>query len=136
MSTPAPAPDPTPTPPPKKPLVIASGLTKRDVLLIIVILVGIIGFIVAAVMYSTRKPKNTLSGIVKGRSATGEREVLLDVRPRKGVSSKTVDTGYYLEVFVPEENRTYKVIVEKELWEKKKEGDHLDFLRPSEEQSY
>jgi hypothetical protein len=52
------------------------------------------------------------------------------------VSSKTVDTGYYLKVFVPEEKRTYDVIVEKELWYKKKEGDLLEFLRPPNEQKY
>ena len=41
-----------------------------------------------------------------------------------------------MKVFVPEENRTYEVIVEKELWDQKKEGDTLEFLRPPNEQSY
>jgi hypothetical protein len=136
-----PEPRKTPVPPPasdkpKAPLVITKGLNKRDVLLIITIVVVLLGFIVLAIVYSTKPPKNTLHGVVKGKSSTGERETLFDVRPRKGVSAKTVDTGYHLNVFVPEENRTYEVIVEKELWESKKEGDKLDFLRPPDEQKF
>ena len=136
-----PEPRKTPAPPPaaatpKAPLVVPSGLNKRDVLLIVTIVVVLLGFIALAIIYSTKPPKNTLHGVVKGKSSTGERETLYDVRARKGVSSKTVDTGYYLKVFVPEENRTYEVIVEKELWETKKEGDTLDFLRPPDEQKY
>jgi hypothetical protein len=141
MSTSDPEPRKTPAPPTpsataKPPVVVVSGLNKRDLLLIVTIVVVLVGFIVLAVVYSTKPPKNMLRGVVKGKDATGERETLLDVRPRKGVSSKTVDTGYYLKVFVPEENRTYNVIVEKELWETKKEGDSLEFLRPPDEQKY
>lgn len=141
MSTPEPQePRKTPVPPPasatKKPIVVASGLNKKDVILIVTIAAALIGFIVLAVLYSTKPPKNTLRGVIQGKHATGERETLLNVSSRKGVSSQTVDTGYYLKVFVAEENRTYDVIVEKELWEKKKEGDTLDFLRPPNEQKY
>ena len=140
MSTPEPEPRKTPAPPPqstvKKPVVVVTGLNKRDILLIIAIVVVLAGLIIGAVLYSAKPPKNTLRGIVRGKDATGERETLLDVRPRKGVSSKTVDTGYYLKVFVPEENRAYDVIVEKELWEQKKEGDTLEVLRPPDEQKY
>ena len=142
MSTPEPSSGPTPTPTPtpvagaKKPVVVVSRFGLRDLALVLVILIAIVGFIVLAVQYSTKKPKNTIRGVVQGRYATGERETLIDVRPRKGVTSKTVDTGYYLKVFVPEENRTYDVIVEKELWQQKKDGDSLDFLRPEDEQKY
>jgi hypothetical protein len=140
MNTPESEPRKTPAPPRpseiKAPVVVVSGLNKRDILLIVTILVVLVGFIVLAVIYSTKPPKNTLHGVVKGKHSTGERETLLDVRSHKGVSSKTVDTGYYLKVFVPDENRTYDVIVEKELWEQKKEGDPLDFLRPPNEQKF
>ena len=142
MSTPEPSSGPTPTPTPKpvagakKPVVVVSRFSLRDLVLVLVILVAIVGFIVLAVQYSTKKPKNMLQGVVKGRYATGERETLLDVRPRKGVSSKTVDTGYYLKVFVPEENRTYDVMLEKDRWQQTKDGDTLEFLRPADEQKY
>ena len=137
MNTPPPQPPPAPAPQPgaKKPVLVVKRFTGRDIALVVIIAVAIIGFIVLAVIYSTKPPKNTLKGVVKGRYATGERETEFDVS-RRGVSGKTVDTGYYLKVFVPEENRTYDVIVEKELWEQKKDGDPIDFLRPPNEQKY
>ena len=150
MSTPNPAPVPPPEPAPKpkavtavplvpaakRPIVVVKGISKRDIILICAIVVAVATFISLAMMSAAKKPKNTLTGVVKGKHSTGERETLLDVRPRKGVSGKTVDTGYYLKVFVAEENRTYDVIVEKALWDQKKEGDRLDFLRPPDEQKY
>jgi hypothetical protein len=137
MNTPEPKPDPAPRPQPaaKKPVVVVKKFTARDLALTVIIAILVIGFIVMAILYSTRPPKNTLRGVVKGRYATGERETEFDVS-RRGVKSKTVDTGYYLKVFVPEENRSYDVIVEKELWNTKKDGDTLDFLRPPDEQKY
>lgn len=104
---------------------------------VILITVVILGFIGSAIYYTaTHKPKNTITGVVTGRSSTGERETLYTVAPHKGVRSKTEDTGYYLKVFVKDQNRTYTVIVEKELWEKTKDGDTIDFLRPANEQRY
>jgi hypothetical protein len=35
---------------------------------------------------------------------------------------------------VKDENRTYDVMVEREVWEKKKDGEKLEFLRPPNEQ--
>jgi hypothetical protein len=140
MNTPEPKPSPKPSPAPVavvvKPKLVVPRFGVRDLVLALAILVAIVGFIVLAVQYSMKKPKNTLTGLVRGKYSTGDRETLIEVAPRKGVSSKTVDTGYYLKVFVPEENRTYDVIVEKELWEQKKDGDSLDFLRPPNEQKY
>lgn len=139
MSDPEPLPRKTPVPPAqsaeKRPLVITPRYTRRDIITTIVIVVTLVGFIVLAILYSTQPPKNTLRGVVQGKHSTGERETLLDVG-RRGVSSKTVDTGYYLKIFVAAENRAYDVIVEKELWEKKKEGDTMEFLRPPDEQRY
>lgn len=134
MSTPTPQPSPAEVP--KRPLVIVSGTSKRDFLLALAIALGVLGFVVLAI-YSTgtEKPKNTITGIVTGRRATGERETLMTVS-RQGVKEKTSDTGYYLQVFVEAEKRTYEVMVEKELWQGKKDGTRLDFLRPPSEQSY
>jgi hypothetical protein len=134
MSTPEPASTPAPQPAAKQPIVVPR-FTKKDIILVVVLAAVIIGFITLAIVNSTQRPKNTLVGVVKGKHSTGERETLLDVS-RKGVEGKTVDTGYYLKVFVAEENRTYDVIVERELWEQKKEGDTLSFLRPPNEQKY
>ena len=53
---------------------------------------------------------------------------------RKGVTEKTADTGYSLKVWVESEKREYEVMVEKEIWGKKKPGETLEFLRPPSEQ--
>lgn len=127
---------PAPAGHPKPSRVIVSGTSRRDFFIALAIALAVLGFVVLAI-YSTgtEKPKNTITGIITGRRATGEREKLIDVS-RKGVKEKTADTGFYLKVFVKEENRTYEVMVEKDLWQSKKDGDRLDFLRPPSEQSY
>lgn len=140
MSTPDPEPVRTPAPPQptagKKPVLVVPRFGRRDIIIIIALVVALIGFILLAIYDSTKPPKNMLKGVIQGKESTGERETEFDVRPRKGVSSKTVDTGYYLKVFVPEENRVYTVIVEKELWDQKKEGEPMEFLRPPNEQKF
>ncbi len=125
----------TPSPEPKKPLlVVPSGMSRRDIITAIIIAVAVIGFIAFSVFHvGTWQSGNLISGIVTGHSATGDRETLLDVS-RKGVKSSTADTGYSLKVFVKKENRTYDVMVERDVWEKKKDGDTLEFLRPPSEQ--
>lgn len=133
MNPPPPAPQPVPGP--RKPLVVVPGITRRDVIIAVAIFLAISGFIWLSMNTIGQRPKNTLVGVVQGRSATGERETLLDVR-RQGVTSQSVDSGFYLHVFVKDENRTYKVTVEREVWEQKKDGDTLQFLRPRNEQSY
>ncbi len=129
------SPTPAPSPGPKKPIVIVpSGMSRRDIITAVLIAVAVIGFIAfAVVQMGSGKSDNLVTGVVTGRSATGDRETLLDVST-KGVKSKTADTGYTLKVFVKDQNRTYDVMVERDVWEKKKDGDTLEFLRPPSEQ--
>ena len=136
MSTPSPVPSPSPEP--KKPvLVVPSGMSRRDIITAVLIAVAVIGFIALAIFYmGTGRPGNLISGVVTGRSTTGERETLLSLHRsgKQGVKSSTADTGYTLKVFVKDENRTYDVMVERDVWEQKKDGDTLEFLRPPNEQ--
>lgn len=109
-------------------------MSKREIIIAVIIAVAVIGFLAFAIVHmGSGKSGNLISGVVTGRSSTGDRETLLDVST-KGVKSKTADTGYTLKVFVKEKNRTYDVIVERDVWEKKKDGDTLEFLRPPSEQ--
>ena len=109
-------------------------MSRRDIITAVLIAVAVIGFIAfAVVQMGSGKSDNLVTGVVTGRSATGDRETLLDVST-KGVKSKTADTGYTLKVFVKDQNRTYDVMVERDVWEKKKDGDTLEFLRPPSEQ--
>lgn len=108
-------------------------MSRRDIITGVLIAVVVIGFIALGIFQMGRGSGNLISGVVTGRTSTGERETLIDVST-KGVKSKTADTGYTLKVFVKDENRTYDVMVERDVWEKKKDGDTLEFLRPTNEQ--
>ena len=123
--------------PPKKPLVVVSGMTRRDYLLAAVILVGILGFIVAAI-YSTGTAKNPnmLNGIIREKYRTGEqtRDIIVSAeKGSRGVSDKITDSGCYLKIYVISLDKTYDVMLAETEWERKKVGDKLDFLRPASE---
>ena len=127
-ATPAPS-----APQPPRPRVVVPRVNRRDILIGVLIAIAALGFIAAAIFQSGRPPGNLLTGVVRERSAPAPRETLMTVS-RKGVTEKTADTGYSLKVWVESEKRGYEVMVEKEIWEKKKTGDTLEFLRPPSEQ--
>ena len=112
----------------KKPVVVSGGLNRRDILLAIVILVGILGFVVAAI-YSTGTAKNPnmLTGEIREKYKTGEQ-----VRDL-GVTDKIVNSGCYLKVYVASVDKTYNVMLAESEWETKKVGDKVEFLRPASE---
>jgi len=125
--------NPNPAPQPQPPRIVVSGVNRRDILIgVLIALVGI-GFIAAAVFQSAKPPGNLLTGEIRAKNAPSPRETLLTVS-RKGVTEKTADTGYSLKVWVESEKRAYDVMVMKEIWETKKVGDTLEFLRPPSEQ--
>lgn len=135
MSTPSAT--PAPQGGPKKPVVVVpTGMTRRDMMLAGAIVVGVLGFVAGAI-YSTgtEKHKKVVKGVVRGHSGTGTREREISLAYKDGrMDSKTVDTGWYLKVFVEKENREYDVMVEKDVWDARKVGDTLEFLRPPSEQ--
>ena len=127
-------PKPAPSAPqPPRPRVVVPGVTRRDILIGVVIAIVGIGFITAAIFQSRQPPGNLLTGVIRTKDAPGPRETLMTVS-RKGVTEKTADTGYSLKVWVESEKREYDVMVMKEIWEQKKIGDTLEFLRPPSEQ--
>ena len=125
--------NPKPAPSAPRPRVVIPGVTRRDILIGVLDALGMIAFIVTAVFQAGQPPRNMLSGTVRERLAPGPRETIMTVS-RKGVSEKTADTGYSLKVWVESQKREYEVMVMKEVWEKKKVGDTLEFLRPQSEQ--
>lgn len=127
-------PNPAPAAPqPSRPRLVVPRVNRRDVLIGTLIAIVAIGFITAAIFQSAKSPGNLLTGVVRERSSPAPRETLMTVS-RKGVTEKTADTGYSLKVWVESEKRDYEVMVEKELWDKKKPGETLEFLRPLSEQ--
>ena len=128
-----PAPPSPSAPQPPRPRVVVPRVNRRDILIGALIAIVALGFIAAAIFQSGRPPGNLLTGLVRERSAPAPRETLMTVS-RKGVTEKTADTGYSLKVWVESEKRAYDVMVEKEIWDKKKPGDSMEFLRPPSEQ--
>jgi hypothetical protein len=126
-------PKPVPSAPQPRPRVVVPGVTRRDIILGLVVGLAVIGIIVMAVLTSSRPPGNLLTGEVRSKNAPGLKETLMVVS-RKGVKESTADTGYSLKVWVESEKREFEVMVMKEVWDAKKIGDKLDFLRPPSEQ--
>jgi len=112
---------------------VVPSVTRRDVVVGVLIGLVIIGFMAAAIFSASKGPRNQLTGVIKSHVAPAGRETLMTVS-HKGVTEKTADTGYSLKVWVESEKREYEVMVEKDLWQQKKEGDTLQFLRPPSEQ--
>ncbi len=124
-------------PPPKKPIVVVSGMTRRDYAIAAVILVAILGFIGAAI-YSTGTAKNPnmLTGVIREKYKSGEqtRDIVVSAeKGSRGITEKITDSGHYLKVYVAELDKTYDVMLAESEWERKKVGDKMDFLRPESE---
>ena len=127
----------TPASGPKKPLVVVSGMTRSDFITAALILIGVLGFVGAAI-YSTgtAKSPNMLNGEIREKYKTGEqtRDITVSAeRGSRGVSDKLVDSGFYVKVYVTSLNKTYDVMIGESDWERRKVGDKLDFLRPAGE---
>ncbi len=129
----SPAPQTAAPAPAPRPHLVVKGVNRRDVIIGVLIALLVLGFIIAAVFQSGQPPKNMLSGVIRAKAEPGLRETLMTVS-RKGVTEKTADTGYSLKVWVESAQREYDVMVMKEIWESKKVGDKIDFLRPPSEQ--
>lgn len=130
----APTPVPGPGSPGKKPVLVVSGYSRRDLIFGIFLAIAVLGFIVFAVIRTgSEKSPNLLTGTVEGHYQTGEKETLLNVS-RKGVNGKTADTGYYVKVRVPAEGKTYDVMVSEADWNRHKIGATINFIRPPSEQ--
>ena len=127
-------PPPSPQPRPPRPKLVVPSVSRRDVLVGILVAIPVLGFILFAVLSTGGyKERNKLTGIIRARNEPGPRETLMTVS-KKGVSEKTADTGYSLKVWVESEKREREVMVSKEDWDKAKVGDELTFLvSPSEQ---
>ena len=120
--------------PPRPRVVIVNRWSRRDIIIGLLIALAVIGFIAFAVLNTGGyKERNKVTGIVRAHNSPGPREMLMTVS-RKGVTEKTADTGYSLNIWVESEKREYEVMVSKEDWDKAKDGDTMSFLRPKSEQ--
>ena len=77
---------------------------------------------------------NKLTGIVVGREFTPFKERQVSFNGRKIEGVEETDGEYVLKVRVDAMHKTYDVPVEKPVYQAKKDGDSLAFIRPPSEQ--
>ncbi len=120
---------------PPAPRVVIPSTTKRDALVAIIAGLLVLVFVGYGIMQMSRPVVgNKLTGVVVGKVFTPQKEQIIDFSGRKITSTREIDGEYVLKVRVEKENRVYEVPVEKPMYESKKEGDEMTFLRPESEQ--
>ena len=118
---------------PPAPRVVIASTTKRDALIAIIAGVLVLVFVGYGIMQMSRPVAgNKLTGVVVGKVFTPQKEQMIDFSGRKIERTREIDGEYVLKVEA--ESRVYEVPVEKPVYESKKEGDAMTFLRPDSEQ--
>lgn len=123
------------TPAVKSKVLVVPTTSKRDVLIGVLLAVFVLGFVIFAILQTGGPQKtNMLRGEIVEKIKTGVKEQEISLGFKKGkLDHTTTDTGYHLKVKVKDKPEPYVVPVEKWMWESKKVGDDLDFLRPNSE---
>ena len=117
------------------PRVVIPSTTKRDAFVAIIAGLFVLAFVGYGIFQMSRPvPGNTLTGVVVGKIFTPQKEQIIDFSGRKIERTREIDGEYVLKVRVETDQRVYEVPVEKPMYEVKKEGDSMTFLRPDSEQ--
>src|SRR5687767_10707512 len=116
---------------PRDPRTIVSNTSVRDTVIAVVAGALVLAFVLYGIM-TMSKPgsRNTLTGTVIAKHFTPMPERQINFSGRKLEGVKEIEGEYVLEVRVEEENRTFQVPVERSLYESRKVGDSLKFVRP------
>ncbi len=120
---------------PPAPRLIIPNTTKRDALLAIAAGLLILGFVGYGIFHMSQPVVgNKLTGVIVGKTFTPQKERQIDFSGRKIERTREIDGEYVLKVRVEAQNRVYEVPVEKPMYQSRKEGDSMTFLRPESEQ--
>jgi len=121
----------------RAPLLVVQNTTRRDAIIAAatgIIALAVIGFgFVQFANMAQRAKRSTLTGVVieKQFSPAPEQQITVG---RSGLRERRIDGEYVLKVRVdPEGGRIFEVPVEKKMFDEKKVGDSLMFLRPPSE---
>jgi hypothetical protein len=122
---------------PREPRVVIPDTTKRDALVAVGAGLLMLAFIFYGIVHfahlSSRAKANILTGTIVEKQFKQAPEQQITVG-HKGLKSEETDGEYLLGVRVDSEaGRTFDVPVEKDVYEGKKVGDPLTFLRPASE---
>ncbi len=122
----------TPAPQPR---VVIPKTTKREALTAFIAGVLVLVFVVYGILQMGKPvPGNDLTGVVVGKEFTPQKERQISFSGNKISKVREIDGEYVLKIRVEAQNRVYEVPVEKAVYEAKKEGDPMTFLRPESEQ--
>ena len=118
------------------PKVVVPNTTRRDVLVGAIAGLLILSFVGYGVlrMAKPQESRNILVGVVAEKQFTPGKEEQVSFSGRRIEGVKQIDGEYVLKVRVEKENRTYDVPVEKPVYENRKVGDKMEFVRPRSEQ--
>jgi hypothetical protein len=121
-------------PPKSTPLVIPST-GRRDALIAIIAGLIILAFLAYGVMHMAAPVTgNKLTGTVVEKIFTPQKEQQVSFTGRKIEGTKEIAGEFILKVRVDAQQRTYEVPVEQPIYDSKKVGDSMTFLRPPSEQ--
>lgn len=124
------------TPKPAAPFVVRST-TARDTFIAILVATVILGFLGYGIFHMSQPVQgNQLTGTVAAKKFTPLKEQFVDFDGRKLKGTRESEGEYVLKVRVDgaDGGRIYEVPVAKGLFEAKKEGDKVIFMRPRSEQ--
>ena len=123
---------PAPTPPPR---VVIQDHSWRNTLVAIGVGTLLMIFIGYGLMHMGSPVKgNRLTGTIVEKIFTPQKEQQVTFSGRKIEGVKEIAGEYVLKVRVDVQNRTYDVPVESVIYNTKKVGDPLTFIRPPSEQ--
>lgn len=114
---------------------IIRDTSRRDTLIAVSIGLLLLAFVgVGIVKMGSPEKGNKLSGEIVKKIFTPQKERQVSFSGRKIEGVKEIAGEYVLQIRVPPDNRIYDVPVEQAVYESKKVGDTLTFLRPASEQ--
>lgn len=115
--------------------VVIPGTTKREALVAVIAGLLVLAFVGYGILHmASPVVGNKLTGVIVEKVFTPQKERLIDFNGRKIGRTREIDGEYLLKIRVEPEQRVYEVPVEKPVYQSKKEGDSMTFMRPEAEQ--
>ena len=126
----------SPPPPPEKPTrVIIEDHTWRNTFIAVSVGIVVMIFLGYGVLHmGSPVTGNKLTGVITEKVFTPQPERQISFTGRKIEGVKEIAGEYVLKVRVEAQKRTYEVPVEQYVYDSKKVGDSLTFIRPQSEQ--